>query len=248
VTVSSGGHPLPLVLRADGAVEPVGRFGTLLGVVEEPELSDYTAELANGDSLVLYTDGLTDAYAPQRVVTYEDLVSIVKTCAGHSAPEIARAIRGAVLDGGTDAPRDDIALLVLRLPDRPQLQEREIRTLLDRHPHAASLARERIAELEPVLGRVLFGNVRLLVSELVTNSVRHSQAGAADPIELRVAVFADRLRVEVSDHGAGFQRRVRAPERGSGSGWGLYLVDQLADRWGVSRDEATHVWFEIDRD
>jgi anti-sigma regulatory factor (Ser/Thr protein kinase) len=99
-----------------------------------------------------------------------------------------------------------------------------------------------------VLGRALFNNVRLLVSELVTNSVRHSQTGASDPIELRLAVFADRLRVEVSDHGSGFQRRVRTPERGSGSGWGLYLVDQLADRWGVSRDETTHVWFEIDRE
>jgi len=52
----------------------------------------------------------------------------------------------------------------------------------------------------------------------------------------------------VSDRGTGFQRRVRVPERGSGSGWGLYLVDQLADRWGVSREEATRVWFEIDRE
>jgi integral membrane sensor domain MASE1/anti-sigma regulatory factor (Ser/Thr protein kinase) len=248
VTVSSGGHPLPLLLRADGVVEALGRFGTLLGVVEEPELSDHTVELANGDSIVLYTDGLTDAYAPQRVVTNEDLVAILQGCAGHSAPETARAIRGAVLDGGMDEPRDDIALLVLRLPDRPQVQEREIRTTLAREPHAASIARDTIAELEPLLGRVLFGNVRLLISELVTNSVRHSQAGAGDSIELRVSVFADRLRVEVSDHGRGFQRRVRVPERGSGSGWGLYLVDQLADRWGVSREEATHVWFEIDRD
>jgi integral membrane sensor domain MASE1/anti-sigma regulatory factor (Ser/Thr protein kinase) len=248
VTVSSGGHPLPLVLRADGVVEPLGRFGTLLGVVEEPELTDFTAELANGDSLVLYTDGLTDAYAPQRVVSPEDLVAIVESCAGHTAPEIARHIRGAVLDGGTHEPRDDIALLVLRLPARPQVQEREIRTVLAREPHAASIARERIAELEPALGRVLMGNVRLLVSELVTNSVRHSQTGAADEIELRVAVFADRLRVEVSDRGAGFDRKVRVPERGSGSGWGLYLVDQLADRWGVSRDDSTRVWFEIDRD
>ena len=167
---------------------------------------------------------------------------------GATARSGARGIRGAVLDGGVKEPRDDIALLVLRLPDRARVEDSEIRTLLPRDPHAASLARERIAELEPLLGRVLFGSVRLLVSELVTNSVRHSHAGVEDPVGLRVAVFADRLRVEVSDHGTGFQRRVPAPERGSGSGWGLYLVDQLADRWGVDRDEAVHVWFEIDRD
>jgi serine phosphatase RsbU (regulator of sigma subunit)/integral membrane sensor domain MASE1/anti-sigma regulatory factor (Ser/Thr protein kinase) len=247
-TVSSGGHPLPLLLRADGAVEPVGRFGTLLGVVEEPELTDYTADLASGDTLVLYTDGLTDAYAPQRVVTAEDLVSVLETCAGASAPEIAQGIRAAVLDGNRSEPRDDIALLVLRLPDRPRVQETEIVRRLARDPHAVSVAREAIGELEPVLGRALFGNVRLLVSELVTNSIRHAHIGSGDTIELRVAVFADRLRVEVSDGGAGFVRRVRAPERGSGSGWGLYLVDQLADRWGVSRDDATRVWFEIDRE
>jgi anti-sigma regulatory factor (Ser/Thr protein kinase) len=229
-------------------VEPVGRFGTLLGVVEDPELTDYTAELAGGDTLVLYTDGLTDAYAPRRVVTAADLVSILESCAGYSAPEIARGIRAAVLDGGDAEPRDDIALLVLRLPDRPHIREQEIIRRLARDPHAVSVARDAIVDLEPVLGRALFGNVRLLVSELVTNSIRHAQAGSAETIELRVAVFADRLRVEVSDHGSGFERRVRAPERDSGSGWGLYLVDQLADRWGVSRDDATRVWFEIDRE
>src|SRR5262249_52339981 len=122
------------------------------------------------------------------------------------------------------------------------------RTLLPRDPHAASVARERIAELEPLLPRVLFGNVRLLVSELVTNSVRHSHARVEDPVELPVAAFADRLRVAGGGHGTDVQRKVPAPERGSGSGWGLYLVDQLADRWGVDRDEAIHVWFEIDRD
>jgi anti-sigma regulatory factor (Ser/Thr protein kinase) len=246
VTVSSGGHPLPLLLRADGVVEPVGQFGTLLGVVEEPELTDYTVDLAGGDALVLYTDGLTDAYAPSRFVTVADLTSVLGSCAGSSAIEIAAAIRRSVLDGDGAEPRDDIALLVLRLPDRPRARELDITRLLPRDPHAVSVAREAIEELEPLLGRALYGNVRLLVSELVTNSIRHART-TAEEVELRVAVFPDRLRVEVSDRGAGFNRRARTPDRDSASGWGLYLVDQLADRWGVSRDAGTRVWFEIDR-
>jgi integral membrane sensor domain MASE1/anti-sigma regulatory factor (Ser/Thr protein kinase) len=247
VTVSSGGHPLPLVLRANGGVEPVGRFGTLLGVVTDPELTDYTADLASGDALILYTDGLTDAYAPGRVVSPSDLVSILESCAGHTAPEIARRIQGAVLDGREAEPRDDIALLVLRVPDRPRIPERELTTLLARESQAVPLARKAIGDLEAVLDRALFANVRLLVSELVSNSVRHAQVSGGEAVELRAVVFADRVRVEVSDHGEGFERKTHIPDRESPSGWGLYLVDQLADRWGVMREDATRVWFEIDR-
>ena len=67
--LSNAGHPLPLVLRAGGTVQPIGAHGTLLGVARDPDLSDATVELGPGDALVLYTDGLTDAYAPQRIVS-----------------------------------------------------------------------------------------------------------------------------------------------------------------------------------
>src|SRR5205823_4112691 len=64
VTVGCGGHPLPMVLRASGEVEPVGRAGTLLGCFPEVDVEDVTTELASGDSLVLYTDGVDEARAP----------------------------------------------------------------------------------------------------------------------------------------------------------------------------------------
>jgi anti-sigma regulatory factor (Ser/Thr protein kinase) len=53
--------------------------------------------------------------------------------------------------------------------------------------------------------------------------------------------------VEVADDGPGFEPRPQTPDQDSRSGWGLYLVDQLADRWGVTRSEAGGAWFEIDR-
>jgi anti-sigma regulatory factor (Ser/Thr protein kinase) len=91
-------------------------------------------------------------------------------------------------------------------------------------------------------------DVRLLVSELVTNSVRHSGSGPPESVGLDVAVDSDTIRVEVRDPGSGFEPRARDVDRNRPGGWGLYLVDRLADRWGVVRNHFTRVWFEIDRD
>jgi serine phosphatase RsbU (regulator of sigma subunit)/integral membrane sensor domain MASE1/anti-sigma regulatory factor (Ser/Thr protein kinase) len=247
-TLASGGHPLPLVLRSDGSVEAIGAHGTLLGVVQNPALSDATVELRPGDALVLYTDGLTDAYAPERIVTQADLAAALAACAGRPAAQIAREVAGAALGNSEAQPRDDIALLVLGIPAAARAApDKQIVVRLPGEAGAVPLARQAIDELEPELEPALFATVRLLVSELVSNSIRHAHTPAAASVALHVTVFADRMRVEVGDHGPGFNPRRRAPDRDGESGWGLYLVDQLSDRWGVSGTSGTSVWFEIDR-
>ena len=91
-------------------------------------------------------------------------------------------------------------------------------------------------------------DVRLLVSELVTNAVRHAGLDAGAPIRLMIAAGDAVLRIEIADGGSGFEPRAPDPDPTRASGWGLFLVDELADRWGVEpADPGTLIWFEIDR-
>jgi integral membrane sensor domain MASE1 len=115
VTVSSGGHPLPLILRADGRVEQFGEPGTLLGIDAKPSLADHTSELKLGESILFYTDGLLDAYAPKRVVQASDLEAILRSCAGREPSEIIAAMEDSLLNSTDLEPRDDVAIVVLRV-------------------------------------------------------------------------------------------------------------------------------------
>ena len=112
-------------------------------------------------------------------------------------------------------------------------------------PEAAAEARHALAGISLSDGRER--DVRLLVSELVTNAVRHANLTPGDVILLVIDVQDRRLRVEVHDPGGGFVPRAPAPDPARPSGWGLYLVAELADRWGVDSDDRTLVWFEVDR-
>ena len=109
-------------------------------------------------------------------------------------------------------------------------------------PAAARSAVERW-----VSGRVsarLYDDVRLLVSELVTNSVRHAQLARDMTIRISVALVDGAVRIEVEDPGDGAIAAVR-PDREHGGGFGLYLVEILAERWGSTNDGKTCVWAEL---
>ncbi len=113
-------------------------------------------------------------------------------------------------------------------------------------PSAAAEARRSLAILAQKVSRDVLEDVRLLVTELITNSVRHAGMNGSGAIHLRVTAERNVVRVEVEDTGVGFEPRDRSGPLTEASGWGLYLVDKLTDRWGVMRDKATCVWFEID--
>jgi serine phosphatase RsbU (regulator of sigma subunit) len=116
VGFASGGHPLPLLLRADGTVEEVGVPGTLLGVVPDPNFEDRSLAMGPGDALVLYTDGVIEARAGNGHSLDEGrLADVVRDCAGAGADTIAARVEDAALEAQDGSPRDDIAVLVLRV-------------------------------------------------------------------------------------------------------------------------------------
>jgi anti-sigma regulatory factor (Ser/Thr protein kinase) len=115
---------------------------------------------------------------------------------------------------------------------------------IPRDPRAPGAARRAIEGLDQHIPPDVAHDVKLLVSELITNSVKYGGQGA---VALKVETDDPRrLRVEVIDQGAGFVPVARDRPATDVGGWGLHLVQTLSDRWGVY-EGSTHVWFEIDR-
>ena len=119
---------------------------------------------------------------------------------------------------------------------------------LARDPDSAAEARRALGAVCDHLSQRRLEDAQLLVSELVTNAIRHAGLAEAQTIRLVVETDDRGTRVEVCDRGPGFQLSGPAPDPSRPSGWGLYLVRELSDRWGIDRDGETRVWFELDRD
>ena len=111
---------------------------------------------------------------------------------------------------------------------------------------AAALARRAVLERNGSLPERVREDVLLLVSELVTNAVRHGGAGAGGSVELELELSRRHVRVEVADPGDGVGSHALPSASTDVGGWGLRMVDHVADEWGVSSGgPGTRVWFEI---
>ena len=115
---------------------------------------------------------------------------------------------------------------------------------ISRDPFAPKTARRAVEEFAADVDATLVPDVKLLVSELITNSVKYGGEGA---VQLVIDIEDQRkMRVEVVDQGVGFVPVARDRPATEVGGWGLHLVQTLSNRWGV-HEGSTHVWFEIDR-
>ena len=115
VTLSAGGHPPPLVLRAGGEVEQIDLPGPMLGVVPDPTLVERAVVLAPGDVLLLYTDGVIDARKHSEVFGERRLQAALAAAAGRDAEGVLDVVDAAVRAVHPGPPRDDTALLAIRV-------------------------------------------------------------------------------------------------------------------------------------
>ncbi len=238
------GHPPPVRRTAGGVAEPLAApVGPPLGVVADHEYQAGTVRLGRGDTLVLFTDGLVEDSAR----SFDEGLASVFTTLQASETEDLESLADRLLAGSVDPDHrsDDVALLVVRHDGLPESAlPAHALTWIDREdPRAARAAREFIGAhvSEPALAD-LRETVVLLVSEVVTNALRHTDGR----VDLELWRFADRVRVEVSDETS----RNPVPAVGGPldeSGRGVPLMDALSDRWGTSPHGAGKVvWFELD--
>ena len=125
--------------------------------------------------------------------------------------------------------------------------EAEIDLRLAPEPEVVTTARHTLDRLADLLPPEKVEGVRLVVSELVTNSILHAGLSPNDQISLTVRVSAGSVRGRVCDSGPGFDVPSEPrPQPGLRGGWGLPIVETISDRWGVEQNSFTCVWFEID--
>lgn len=114
-------------------------------------------------------------------------------------------------------------------------------------PQSVPAARHAAENVRGVLGSGICERVCLLVSELVTNAISHRSRRSGNAVRMRVWTSPTSVRVAVSDRDPA-SKLPTEPGRGelAVDGWGLYLMERIADRWGVRRRVGTEIWFEID--
>jgi sigma-B regulation protein RsbU (phosphoserine phosphatase) len=114
--VATGGHPLPLCRRASGTIETLGRPGSFLGMAETAEISEFATVLRPGDMVVLYTDGVSEARQGDSFFGEAGVAEVAGACAGRPAQSVADAVVAAALDFQHGLARDDIAVVVVKVP------------------------------------------------------------------------------------------------------------------------------------
>ena len=242
VTLAVGGHHLPLHVPKDGPMKAIGRVGTALGLIRDPESSDTTVVLGVGDLLVLTTDGVIEARDPNgRMVGERFLEDVLVAHAGAGAEAVAGAVERAVLAFSGGRAGDDMAVLAVEVTGGREIgAEAEVDPTIAEGPfdqrysaEASSVREARRAaaawlEAHDVrAGRV--PDLLLALTELVTNAVRSARTA----IEVRCWLNTDAVMLEVTDDGPGFDSTIPRDARDldplAERGRGLFLVASLVD-------------------
>ncbi|MBD0423303.1 SpoIIE family protein phosphatase [Streptomyces sp. TRM S81-3] len=232
--IARAGHPPPALVRPDGSVEFLDvPAGPPLGVGGLP-FEATQLELPEGSRLVLYTDGLVEDREHDIDVGLEQLRGALET-AGESPEETCRAVLDVRLP---DRPRDDVALLVART--RALGPDRVAEWQVPSDPAAVGQVRSEVTRRLAQWGLDdLAFTTELILSELVTNAIRYGE----EPIRVRV-LHNRSLICEVFDSSS-TSPHLRYAGMTDEGGRGLFLVAQVAERWGTRYTSAGKViWAE----
>jgi serine phosphatase RsbU (regulator of sigma subunit)/anti-sigma regulatory factor (Ser/Thr protein kinase) len=246
---ANAGHPPPFLRASSGDVRMLSGAQSLMSL-KDVEYEDQQTAVGEGDSVILYTDGLIERRGESIDEGLARLASAVKT--GPDDPEAlcTHLLKSAAAEG--EQHDDDVTALVVGVLSGGENQslgralggaDKRIQFTLARDAHAPAMARRLIerAFADWLDGEEL-DRAKLAVSELATNAVVHGRG--------EITLFADidegRLLVEVVDEGSGFEYTLRECEFDRLGGRGLNIVDAETSRWGM-HEGTTHVWFEIER-
>src|SRR5436190_23075515 len=216
-----------------------------MGFSHDPPLVDDELRLEPGETLLLYTDGVTDATRGGDRFGDTRLTRLLGALSPSlHASEVVETIEHTAGAHAGFQPQDDMALVALQVPgDFVRAAQFDVGGGAKARGRARGVLAGFLAEA--VSPERLY-DLQLLVSEVVTNAVRHGGARQGEHVDLRIALTTSQVRLEVRDPGPGFgEVTPELPETERGGGYGLYLVDLFADDWGVIGAEGTCVWFEV---
>ncbi|WP_328487949.1 ATP-binding SpoIIE family protein phosphatase [Streptomyces zaomyceticus] len=258
VDIARAGHPDPAVRMNDGTVLLRPTAGGLpLGIDPDTDYPTTRLTLEPGETLMICTDGLLETGGHDLDTGWERVRDLLESHDGMDLEELADSLVEAVHGPGShhttgplaDRREDDIAVLLLSrrpvgvLPEAPR---RTLMTIAQAEPERIAEAREQVRQLlhdwddEDQLDSAV-----LMVSEMVTNVLVHTDGDALLVAEVACGEKTRRLRVEVSDTSDELPHK-RHPGEMASSGRGLVLMEMLADAWGVDpRGEGKAIWFEL---
>ena len=277
VTLASGGHPLPLVVRRSGWVDVRGQAGGLLGLFDDVDVREDRVGLGPGDALLLCTDGITEARGPRGELFGEDrLFTVLSAHSRRSAEDIAEAIVNHAVAFSSGPLCDDVAVVVLRVPpdaaDDPEGRLRHATGTVppakspacddQPEPRAAAPREARLplradASCSPEARAFLRAVLRSWrMPELVgtdleviaSELVANALRHSGQPKVMLVSYDGAHVRVEVGD-GSRLAPRPRHAGRDDTGGRGLAIVETLAQSWGVSSTlTGKRVWAQVPAD
>ncbi|MFF1955785.1 SpoIIE family protein phosphatase [Streptomyces sp. NPDC058220] len=258
--MARAGHPNPVIRTADGTAMIRQTPGGLpLGVEADSDYPTTRLELGPGETLMLFTDGLLETGGHDLLSGWKRLRPVLEQEGGASLEKLADALVQAVHGPSSyyttgplaDRREDDIALLLLARDSA--LARTDRRTTRRTAVTVAQAEPERIAGARQQLRDLLhdwsdaeqIDSAELMVSEMVTNVLVHTDGDALLVAEAGGERGNRRLRVEVADTSDDLPHR-RSPGELASSGRGLVLMEVLADAWGVNpRGDGKSIWFEL---